>query len=87
MTVHGFQLVEERSIPEINTQAKLYRHEMTGARLLALENDDENKDFGISFATLPAASARLVASSTARWDASEISLVDPLISSARLTAC
>lgn len=53
MIVHGFELIEERHIPEINSQAKLYRHAKTGARLLSLENDDENKVFGIAFATPP----------------------------------
>ncbi len=53
MTIHGFELIEERHIPEINTQAKLYHHAKTGARLLALENDDENKVFGVAFATPP----------------------------------
>ncbi|MEI2691029.1 MAG: hypothetical protein V9H69_15475 [Anaerolineae bacterium] len=53
MTVHGFELVEERPISEINALAKRYRHIQTGARLLALENDDENKVFGIAFATPP----------------------------------
>ncbi len=53
MTIHGFDLIEERFIPEINTLAKLYRHAQTGARLLSLENDDENKVFGVTFATPP----------------------------------
>lgn len=53
MTIHGFELIEERFIPEINTLAKLYRHAKSGARLLALENDDENKVFGVAFATPP----------------------------------
>lgn len=53
MTVYGFELVEERPIPEINSQARLYRHVQTGARLLSLENDDENKVFGVAFATPP----------------------------------
>ncbi|MFZ2357933.1 MAG: insulinase family protein [Anaerolineae bacterium] len=53
MIAHGFELIEDRSIPEINAQAKLYRHVKTGARLLSLENDDENKVFGVAFATPP----------------------------------
>ncbi len=53
MTVHGFELIEERHIAEINSQARLYRHAKTGARLLSLENDDENKVFGVTFATPP----------------------------------
>ena len=53
MTMNDFQLVKEQMIPEINTRAKLYRHVKTGAQLLSMENDDENKVFGISFATPP----------------------------------
>ncbi len=50
---HGFQLVEERVIAEMNATARLYRHIRTGARLLSVINDDENKVFGIAFATPP----------------------------------
>jgi hypothetical protein len=53
MPVYGFELINERHIPEINCQARLYRHVRTGARLLSLENDDENKVFGVAFATPP----------------------------------
>jgi presequence protease len=52
-TEHGFTLVETREIPELNTRGKLYRHEKTGAELLSLENEDENKVFGITFRTPP----------------------------------
>jgi presequence protease len=52
MTVeHGFELIEDRQIPELNTRARYYRHLKTGARLLSLSNDDDNKVFGISFRT------------------------------------
>ena len=54
MGIRDFQLIAERIISEINTRAKLYRHGVTGAQLLSMENDDENKVFGISFATPPA---------------------------------
>jgi hypothetical protein len=52
-TTHGFELIEERNIPEINTLARLYRHHKSGAQVLSLINDDENKVFGVSFATPP----------------------------------
>ena len=52
-TLHGFELIAEQTIPELNTDAKLYRHVVTGAELLSLENDDENKVFGITFRTPP----------------------------------
>lgn len=51
MTIHGFELVRETTITELNTQAKLFRHARTGAELLSLENDDENKVFGVTFLT------------------------------------
>lgn len=54
MSINDFELISERRIDEINTHARLYRHIKTGARLLSMENDDENKVFGISFATPPA---------------------------------
>ncbi len=50
---YGFELIQQREIPELNTQAKLYRHTKTGAELLSLENADENKVFGITFRTPP----------------------------------
>jgi Zn-dependent M16 (insulinase) family peptidase len=50
-THKDFELIEERDIPEINTKGKLYRHIPTGAELLSMENDDENKCFCITFRT------------------------------------
>ena len=58
-TTHGFELIREETIPELNTQARLWRHARTGAQLLSLENDDENKAFGISFRTPPTDSTGL----------------------------
>ena len=48
---HGFRLIDEREIKEINSVARLFRHEQSGARLLSLSNDDDNKVFAISFRT------------------------------------
>jgi presequence protease len=54
MTIqHGFELIREQDIAEYNTQAKLYRHVKSGAELLSLCNDDENKVFGVNFRTIP----------------------------------
>ncbi|HJZ45608.1 MAG TPA: insulinase family protein [Roseiflexaceae bacterium] len=54
MTIsYGFELVREQAIPELNSTARLYRHVKTGAELLSLLNDDENKVFGITFRTPP----------------------------------
>lgn len=58
-TIHGFELLREQEIPEINTRARLFRHVRTGAELLSMENDDTNKVFGITFATPPTDSTGL----------------------------
>ncbi|MCP4717417.1 MAG: peptidase M16, partial [Deltaproteobacteria bacterium] len=52
-TLHGFKLIKEMSIPELQSDARLYRHIKTGAELLSLSNADSNKVFGITFRTPP----------------------------------
>ncbi|WP_461208983.1 insulinase family protein [Desulfocurvus sp. DL9XJH121] len=52
--MHGFVLAEERDIPEIGCRARLWRHRATGAELMSLACDDENKVFGAAFRTPPA---------------------------------
>ncbi len=52
-TYYGFKLIEEREINEINSIQRLFEHERTGARLLNLQNDDDNKVFSITFRTPP----------------------------------
>ncbi len=49
----SFTLQEERTLPELNGVARLYRHDQTGARFLSIVNDDENKVFSICFRTPP----------------------------------
>jgi len=49
----SFNFIEEKNIPELNATAKLYVHKRTGARLLSVINDDENKVFAINFRTTP----------------------------------
>jgi Zn-dependent M16 (insulinase) family peptidase len=50
---HGFELLREHDLAEADSTARLYRHVRTGAELLSLINDDENKAFGITFRTPP----------------------------------
>lgn len=47
---HGFELLQEATIAEIDTHVRRYRHR-TGAQLMSLSNDDENKVFGVTFRT------------------------------------
>lgn len=50
---HGFELVRTETVQEINTEARLYRHVASGAQVLSLVNDDENKVFCAAFRTPP----------------------------------
>ncbi|MDF2840463.1 MAG: peptidase [Clostridia bacterium] len=50
---HGFTLLQEKQITEINSLARVFEHEKSGAKLLQLENDDDNKVFSVSFRTPP----------------------------------
>jgi hypothetical protein len=52
-TKYGFERIRSQEIPELNTRAELFRHTRTGAQLLSLINDDENKVFGVTFRTPP----------------------------------
>lgn len=49
----GFEQVEEQFIDEYKSTATLYRHKKTGAEVMSVINDDENKVFGIVFRTPP----------------------------------
>ncbi len=53
MIVHGFELIRELDIHELNTHARWFRHVETGAELISMENDDENKVFAVTFRTPP----------------------------------
>ncbi|MCF6460308.1 insulinase family protein [Clostridium sp. Cult3] len=50
---YGFKLVDEYEVKEIQSIARVFSHEKSGARLLHLENDDDNKVFSIGFRTPP----------------------------------
>ena len=50
---NGFELLREQALTELNSTARFYRHAKTGAELLSLVNDDENKVFGVTFRTPP----------------------------------
>ena len=50
---YGFEMVKELFIDEYNSRGALYRHKRTGAEVMSLCNDDENKTFGVVFRTPP----------------------------------
>ena len=50
---YGFELLKTQEIPELNATASLYKHIRTGAEVLSVETDDENKSFCAAFKTPP----------------------------------
>lgn len=50
---HGFDLIQTKKIPDIDVHALLFSHKQSGARLLKLQSEDNNKTFCINFKTLP----------------------------------
>ena len=53
-TCHGFAVERCETVPELDSDAYVLRHTTSGARLLYLACDDENKAFAIGFKTPPA---------------------------------
>lgn len=53
MQKHGFILQKESKVEEVDGVARIFEHEKSGARLLHLEADDDNKVFSIFFRTPP----------------------------------
>ena len=51
--LHGFELLREEYVAEYDAKVFLFKHEKTGAEVMSLSNDDENKTFGVTFRTPP----------------------------------
>ena len=49
----SYEILREENLPDIHSQGTLLRHRKTGARVMLIENDDENKRFNIAFRTTP----------------------------------
>ncbi len=52
--IPAYELVTEQEIPDIHSMGYLLKHKKSGARVMVLKNDDENKVFNIAFRTPPA---------------------------------
>lgn len=53
MIKYGFELITDKNMREVGGTARLWRHRESGAELLSIANNDENKCFGVSFYTPP----------------------------------
>ncbi len=51
--IYGFRLTKEERIDDIDSNGYLFVHEKSGARLMYIENSDDNKVFFIAFKTPP----------------------------------
>lgn len=53
MEKSGFELIREAEMPEVGGIARLWKHGESGAEVLSVVNQDENKCFGVNFYTPP----------------------------------
>ena len=51
--IKAYETVREENLPDLKSKGTLLRHKKSGARVLLMENDDENKVFAIGFRTPP----------------------------------
>lgn len=51
--MHGFTLVDSQFIQDANAQVHTFTHEQSGGQVIWVENDDQNRTFGIGFKTPP----------------------------------
>ena len=51
--IPAYEIVKQENLTDIHSVGYLLRHKKTGARLVLVENDDENKVFSIAFRTTP----------------------------------
>ncbi|MFW3332071.1 insulinase family protein [Aerococcus viridans] len=51
--MHGFTLVDSQFIQDANAQVHTFTHEQSGGQVIWVENDDQNRSFGIGFKTPP----------------------------------
>jgi len=49
----AYEIIEEKEVPDLNSKGMLLKHKKSGARIMLLSNDDENKVFYIGFRTPP----------------------------------
>ena len=49
----GYEQIEERDLTDIHAKGTLLKHNKSGARIVLVENDDENKVFSVGFRTPP----------------------------------
>lgn len=51
--LQAYELIQEKDLNGIKAKGTLFRHKKSGARIVLIENDDDNKVFSIAFRTPP----------------------------------
>ena len=51
--INGFKLIKEERLEEFESDVRIYEHIKTGAKVIYLSNNDDEKVFSITFKTLP----------------------------------
>ena len=52
-TLKNYELIQQKTLQDLQSEGYLLRHKKSGARVLLMENKDENKVFSIGFRTPP----------------------------------
>ena len=51
--IKGYELIQQKTLHDLKSEGYLLRHKKSGARVLLMENNDNNKVFSIGFRTPP----------------------------------
>ncbi|HKM29174.1 MAG TPA: insulinase family protein [Bacilli bacterium] len=54
MKIKNYQVIKEKFVQELDSQATFFKHKKSGARVLVFKNNDNNKVFAVGFKTPPA---------------------------------
>ncbi|MBQ7766130.1 MAG: insulinase family protein [Lachnospiraceae bacterium] len=81
----AYEILEKRSINDLNSEGIVLRHKKTGARIALLSNDDDNKVFYIGFRTPPHNSTGVahIVEHTVLCGSKEFPVKDPFIELAK----
>lgn len=58
--LNQYELVQEKDLKDLKSKGYLLKHKKSGARIVLMENDDDNKVFSIGFRTPPEDSTGLL---------------------------
>lgn len=56
--LNAYEVLQTEDLSDLKSKGTLLKHKKSGARVLLMENDDENKVFTIGFRTPPSDSIR-----------------------------